>query len=331
MACKPDKQNRLPLTLVHNSIGSQLINTHKRSLPVSFFKATTSMAPILLTYKRRRSEMMMKMVSEQAIALSTQPLTSVKRLRVDENDAGLESSNSHDAHAPLERLPAELFCHVLSFVGPASTTLLALTQVNQYFRGTVTAIGNAMLPRAQAHFRVPLAPKSSLESNTSLFIRHARVCSKVLCDLTQLRSMLSETANGYDEDQVQYSMNMALKLLEIGPSLSVSLERQILSTCGKCGGKAFKYSKSMLLNCQLLDHGKEVGTQLLHERQAMYDRNQAQMDMAQCIMKTVVFRDMHLAKQIQAYSVNGRRLKDTFKPIQVTRRPFAPTGIKSWN
>jgi len=143
--------------------------------------------------------------------------------------------------------------------------------------------------------------------------------------------MLSETANGYDEDQVQYSMNMALKLLEIGPSLSVSLERQILSTCGKCGGKAFKYSKSMLLNCQLLDHGKEVGTQLLHERQAMYDRNQAQMDMAQCIMKTVVFRDMHLAKQIQAYSVNGRRLKDTFKPIQVTRRPFAPTGIKSWN
>jgi len=67
------------------------------------------MAPILLTYKRRRSEMMMKMVSEQAIALSTQPLTSVKRLRVDENDAGLESSNSHDAHAPLERLPAELF------------------------------------------------------------------------------------------------------------------------------------------------------------------------------------------------------------------------------
>jgi hypothetical protein len=236
--------------------------------------------------------MLKMMVNEQAKALIMQPTPLAKRPRgADEHD-----SDDSDVPSLLELLPPELFCHTLSFVGPASTTLLALAQVNQFFRGTMDAIGNAMLPRAQAHFRVSLSPTSPIESKTSLFIRHARICNHILNQLTKLRTMLQATPTEKDADEVQLAMDMALTLLNIGPSLSLSLERQILSTCGKCGGKAFKYSKWMLSQCASAD-SKEQGPRFLQGRQLMYVENQARMDKAQSIMQMVVFRDLQLNKE----------------------------------
>ena len=241
--------------------------------------------------------MMKLMVNEQAKALSMQPHSS-KRRRTNDSGSISDSTKNHEAQSTLELLPPELFCHVLSFVGPASTTLLAIAKVNQFFRGTMTAIGNAMLPRAQSHFRVPLAPKSPMESNTSLFIRHARICSQVLCDLTQLRTLLLFSPTENDSKQVEHAMGMALELLQIGPSLSLSLERQILSTCGKCGGKAFKYSKWMITQ-SAFKSGEVANSEtcLLQKKEALSIKYQGHLDMSQCIMQRVVLRDLELAKQ----------------------------------
>ena len=250
-----------------------------------------AMAPIIITYKRRRSEMLKMMVNEQVKALTIRPTSHAKRRRV---------ADSVDSDVPslLELLPPELFCHILSFVGPASTTLLALAQVNEFFRGTMNAIGNAMLPRAQAHFRVSLPPKSPIESKTSLFIRHARICNHILNQLTKLRTMLQATPTENDADQVQRAMDMSFALLNIGPSLSLSLERQILSTCGKCGGMAYKYCKWMRSHCAAASSdNKEVGPRLEQERQLLCVQNQARMDKAQSIMQMVVFRDLQLSKE----------------------------------
>jgi hypothetical protein len=196
--------------------------------------------------------------------------------------------------SPLESMHPELFCHVLSFVGTTSTSLVSLSEVSKYMNNTMCAIGNAMLPRAQANFRVPLESKSTTESRTSLFLRHARTCSTVLYTLTELRKILSQPDSHVAD--MEKAMGMAVRLLEVAPSLSVSLERQILSTCGKCGGKAFKFSKHVLLHglSQPMDG---VSPSTLHERKAKDVKNQERLSRAQLIMQTVVFRNLQLSKQ----------------------------------
>jgi len=185
--------------------------------------------------------------------------------------------------SPLECLPAELFCQVLSFLGPTSPSLVVLSEVNKFMNSTMNAIGSAMLPRARSNFRVPLEPKSPLESCTSLFVRHARTCSGVLQQLTQLRVRLNRSQS--DVAGMDQAMEMALHLLEVGPTLSVSLERQILSTAGKCGGKAFKFSKTLIPQ----NLGEVNASQTAR-------RNQERLDMARLIMQIVVFRDLQIAK-----------------------------------
>lgn len=186
----------------------------------------------------------------------------------------------------LEWLPAEIFCQVLSFVGPTSNSLVALSEVNTYMNKTMNAIGKAMLPRAQSNFRVPLVPLSRNESCTSLFLRHSRACSNVLQELASLRKRLNQ--NLPDVAAVDQAMDTALRLLEVGPTLSVSLERQILSTAGKAGGKVFKWTKHRAL--QNLEHGllAELSTIAPHQQR---------LDMARLIMQIVVFRDLQIATQ----------------------------------
>ena len=208
----------------------------------------------------------------------------------------LKTSTNHPkagkAASPLESLPAELFCQVLSFVGPTSSSLVALAEVNKYMNSAMTAIGNAMLPRARSNFRAPLEHLSLTESCTSLFVRHARTCSAVLNKLTHLRQLLLTQSN----DNMEEAMGMALRLLEIGPTLSESLERQILATCGKCGGKAFKHCKYVLLHSQS-QASPDTAPGALQERQARDAKHQERLDMAQLIMQIVVFRDLQLSKQ----------------------------------
>lgn len=196
--------------------------------------------------------------------------------------------------SPVESMPPEIFCQVLSFIGPTSDSLVALSEVSKFMNNTMRAIGDAMLPRARANFRVPLAPKSPIESGTSLFLRHTRTCSNVLDELTKLRKLLSQS--DIDVADMEKAMDMAMRLLEVAPTLSVSLERQILSTCGKCGGKAFKYSKFLLLR-GLSQPTENVSPSTLQERQANDNTNQERLNRAQLIMQIVVFRHLQLSKQ----------------------------------
>jgi len=207
------------------------------------------------------------------------------------------SCSSSAACPNLEMLPPELFCNILSFVGPTSNSLAALAQLNHSFHGTMKAVGKAMLPRVKLHFRIPLVAKSPLESSTSLFVRHARACSRVLDKLTRLRSLLNKPHESMTNDEVQDSLSLALELLDVAPSMSLSLERQILASCGKCGGKAFKYSKSRLANCLAQPVDEDATPSELLRQNRMLTRTEFRLDMARLVMQTVVFRNWKLFKR----------------------------------
>eukprot|EP00540_Astrosyne_radiata_P015082 CAMPEP_0116838812 /NCGR_PEP_ID=MMETSP0418-20121206/9421_1 /TAXON_ID=1158023 /ORGANISM="Astrosyne radiata, Strain 13vi08-1A" /LENGTH=184 /DNA_ID=CAMNT_0004468857 /DNA_START=120 /DNA_END=674 /DNA_ORIENTATION=- len=154
-------------------------------------------------------------------------------------------------------------------------------------------IGKSMLKRAKVHFRVPLQPHSG-ESTTSLFIRHTRTCERVQHDLTHLRSLLDKPANAVQAEEVQAGLQMALRLIEMGPTLSECLERQILSTCGKCGGKAFKFSKWVLLHRFSSSLEDTADTQT--RQRELYAQNQQRLDVARLVMQLVVLREFQLSK-----------------------------------
>lgn len=82
-------------------------------------------------------------------------------------------------------LPYELFCNVVSYLGPTSASLCALHQVNRDHYAKLTIIGNIMLQRAHLRFRTPLPPLSMHESSVSLFVRHARV-SRIVHDACEI-------------------------------------------------------------------------------------------------------------------------------------------------
>lgn len=204
-----------------------------------------------------------------------------KKIRSNSDSDATESSLS------LQDLGPEVFCHVLGFLGPTSQSLISLSAANKHFRRTMVAIGDAMLPIAQSHFRKPLRPKSPIESSTSLFMRHTRICAQILSDLAHLRGLLSKEPDAIQGIDVQNALNMSLDLLEVGPALSAPLEKQILSTCGKCGGKSFKYSKWMLLWQQRPD--ENLCTNL---------------ETSRLIMQTVVYRELQISEEIPS-SINS--------------------------
>lgn len=219
-------------------------------------------------------------------------------------DSSTASDQEHETHqmpatslkpSHLELLPPELFCSILSFIGPTSASLLSLTQLNHNFHGTMKAVGKAMLSRVKSHFRVPLKRESPFESSTSHFVRHARRCSIVLDQLTQLRSLLTKQHSAMMTSEVQYSMDVALELLEAGPSFSIELERQILATCGKCGGKAFKYSKWRLAQSLAQPVDNDATYTELRSQNRELSKTEVHLDMSRLVMQTVVFRDWQLA------------------------------------
>eukprot|EP00542_Grammatophora_oceanica_P020028 CAMPEP_0194027316 /NCGR_PEP_ID=MMETSP0009_2-20130614/1483_1 /TAXON_ID=210454 /ORGANISM="Grammatophora oceanica, Strain CCMP 410" /LENGTH=331 /DNA_ID=CAMNT_0038666343 /DNA_START=74 /DNA_END=1069 /DNA_ORIENTATION=+ len=209
-----------------------------------------------------------------------------------------QSKKSESSTKSLESLPPEVFCNVLSFVGPTSMSLLSLSGTNKYLHKTMKAIGDSMLPRALSHFRIPLKSLHVRESPLSYFLRHARTCSDVLKDVQHLRQLLARNPNHLSSSEVDNAMKMTLDLLDVAPALSVALERQILSTCGKCGGKVFKHSKSMLFHtlAGAAFPSTTTLTERLREQQEAYAKNQERLDMSRLIMQTVVFRELQLAR-----------------------------------
>lgn len=193
--------------------------------------------------------------------------------------------SSRTKRSALEELTPDVFCNVLDFLGATSKSLIHLLLVNKRFRKSITTIGDVMLPRALTHFRRPLLPKCAMESSTSLFIRHARICSRVLADVTHLRCVLAKPPDTIQGDEVRKGLKMTLDLLEVVPAFSEPLQKQILATCGKCGARAFKHSKLLLRAEDSLD-----GSTSAYQQEDL-------MKTSRLIMKTVVFRKLQLSKQ----------------------------------
>ena len=141
----------------------------------------------------------------------------------------------------LRNLPEELILQIISFVGPRSSTLVALSQVDKDFHSLMTRVGDAMLVRARSNFRI-LLPKLHLkESGLSLFIRHARACKNIqrMCDeLKQIldkdfvvccslgpivvRSLQSDAAMAGGSDNLIKKPAVSLK--EVDTALELALE-----------------------------------------------------------------------------------------------------------
>lgn len=96
-----------------------------------------------------------------------------------------EDERNDSCEASYSSLPYELFCNVVSYLGPTSASLCALQQVNRDHHAKLTMIGNIMLQRAYLRFRTPLPPLSINESSVSLFVRHARV-SRIVHDACEI-------------------------------------------------------------------------------------------------------------------------------------------------
>jgi hypothetical protein len=188
-----------------------------------------------------------------------------------------------DSAGSLENLPPKAFCDILSYLGPTSGTLISLACINKHFCTTMGKIGSNMMSNARLHFRKPLRAKCITESATSLFIRHARICSRVFSDLTNLRFILNRDPAQIGFDDVERALATVLELLTVGPALSISLERQILFTAGKCGGKVFKYTKLMTA------HGS-----LTKDQTMLVTRYH---DLSRKIMQAVIYREIELSRQ----------------------------------
>lgn len=194
---------------------------------------------------------------------------------------GSSGSNAFDL------IPEQVFRLILSFVGPTSKSLMALSVANKKYHRILESVARDMLPQAQACFRHPFKSYGG-ESATSLFVRHARACSQVLEDLEHLNRVLSQNPIDLNADEILHALDMALDLTETGPMLSLPLERQVLYTCGRCGAKAFKYSK-LFLSCRRFS-----ADQSSKQNDLFFDENQTRLDRARYLMQMVVVRELQL-------------------------------------
>ncbi|KAL3827036.1 hypothetical protein ACHAXA_007543 [Cyclostephanos tholiformis] len=123
-----------------------------------------------------------------------------------EDDDDVESTETPACFA---HLPIELFCNVIAYLGPTSSSLCALCQLSKHHNAIMTSIGDVMLHRARLRFRVPLVPgvgsidgndddddgiasRVIMESSVSLFVRHARSSKAVHDRLVALEGILGK-------------------------------------------------------------------------------------------------------------------------------------------
>ncbi|KAL7542022.1 hypothetical protein ACHAXR_011449 [Thalassiosira sp. AJA248-18] len=96
------------------------------------------------------------------------------------------------AEACFASLPRELFCNIVAYLGPTSSSLCTMSQVTRDHQVIMATIGDVMLQQAKLRFRTPLPPKSQCESSISLFVRHARVSKAVHEKLEVLDDILKK-------------------------------------------------------------------------------------------------------------------------------------------
>jgi len=89
-------------------------------------------------------------------------------------------------------LPDELLLHIISFIGPTSSTLLDLAQLTKYHSELLYTVGNSMLIRAKSHFRTLLPLSYPHESSISSFVKHAQFCKGVREKMKLLTEILEK-------------------------------------------------------------------------------------------------------------------------------------------
>ena len=184
-----------------------------------------------------------------------------------------------DDSASFESLPQEMYCFIVAYLGPTSSTLCSLVQVSRSHRDIMNTIGDVMLPVAKSRFRKPMPPKSECESSLSLFVRHARIAKYVHDNLLPLESILekdfptletiedasfSKSVSTVTSREVDHALDIALCLLgasyfneqgsetsfqaaKIADSASTTaLEWRVSKLCAAFGAKAYKYAKVVM-------------------------------------------------------------------------------------
>jgi len=93
----------------------------------------------------------------------------------------------------LSNLPEELIYKTLSYIGPASNSLIHLSQVNKHFYDLLqNKIGRAMMKGTKDQFRSLLPKLSYNESNLSWFVRHVQCCWDIRQKLLFLKKILDK-------------------------------------------------------------------------------------------------------------------------------------------
>jgi hypothetical protein len=92
----------------------------------------------------------------------------------------------------INSIPQEIFLKIISFIGPASSSLLSIAQVSKRHSALMAQVGDAMLTRAQSNFRVLLPKLHPMESYLSLCIRHVRCCHDIQKKCTTLKQGLDK-------------------------------------------------------------------------------------------------------------------------------------------
>ena len=117
---------------------------------------------------------------------------------------------------------------------------------------------------------------------------------RVIEDLEHIHNTIERVSGEPTDADVCNSLTMAVDLLEIGPVLSATIEQRVLTTCGKCGAKAFKESKSgSLYRAAASTFGYDGDGDADHTGSG---RETEVLDLARLVMQMVVFRRFQMAK-----------------------------------
>jgi len=191
-------------------------------------------------------------------------------------DCGNESSRMpHSEEISSIDIPVEIFCHVISFLGPRSTDLVNLSETNSRYNRLMKLIGDAMLKRANAVFWGNIRRTDQPISSIALFVRLSQECHQVQGRIDTLKRIFKKAFNGQlMSPQIDSMLDYCLDLLS--KRCSRHQEREIISLCGKIGGKAYKESKK--------DHMKSISFSTDYRRKACL------------VMSIVAFRKLKLSK-----------------------------------
>ncbi len=111
---------------------------------------------------------------------------------VEQHQHQQHQQEEEEEQACFNSLPREVFYNIVAYLGPTSTSLTHLSQLNHEYKSIMTSLGDVMLHRAQLQCRTPLLANSPCESSISLFVRHARVSKAIQDKLEVLDNVLKK-------------------------------------------------------------------------------------------------------------------------------------------